>query len=214
MTDSNVLSLPATLYRRAGLRLLIAIVAVMALLTAMTVPSEARSRGRNIAIGVGVVGGLLILDKMSRAERRSYRSRGWSRRHASRGEEHYRRSKSKKRRSYDSDDEQASVSRRKEKPARKESDDDTVKETASIDAPEVKGAAVGQVISTPAEISAAQDHLRYLGYDVPHTTGIIDERTKAAALAFQTSIGATATGELTTEQLQALFVKVAGANAK
>jgi Putative peptidoglycan binding domain len=61
-------------------------------------------------------------------------------------------------------------------------------------------------ISTPAEITAAQEHLRYLGYDVATSSGQLDLQTKIAIMKFQDSVGAPATGELTVEQLQRLFV--------
>lgn len=65
------------------------------------------------------------------------------------------------------------------------------------------------LISTPAEITAAQEHLKYLGYDVQTTSGTLDLNTRIAAMKYQDSIGAPATGELTVEQLQLLFRKAA-----
>ena len=49
-----------------------------------------------------------------------------------------------------------------------------------------------------------------MGYDIPHESGAMDVKTKSAVMQFQDSIGAPVTGDLTTEQLQTLFVKVAG----
>lgn len=66
------------------------------------------------------------------------------------------------------------------------------------------------IISRPDEIRAAQQHLRFMGYDIPQESGAMDVKTKSAVMQFQDSIGAPVTGELTTEQLQTLFVKVAG----
>lgn len=66
------------------------------------------------------------------------------------------------------------------------------------------------IVSRPDEIKAAQQHLRFMGYDIPQETGAIDAKTKSAVMQFQDSIGAPVTGNLTTEQLQMLFVKVAG----
>jgi peptidoglycan hydrolase-like protein with peptidoglycan-binding domain len=71
-----------------------------------------------------------------------------------------------------------------------------------------------QIISTTEEIKAAQEHLKYMGYDVPAATGIIDTRTKVAIRQFQGSIGATQTGALTVEQLQLLFQKAAARDVK
>jgi hypothetical protein len=69
------------------------------------------------------------------------------------------------------------------------------------------------VISTPDEIKAAQQHLSYMGYDVT-ATGRLDARTRSAFSAFQRSINAEATGILTYDQLQALFQKAASLAAK
>src|SRR5262245_37015512 len=74
--------------------------------------------------------------------------------------------------------------------------------------------AVPNTISAPAEVTSAQEHLRYLGYDVPAATGAVDLKTKFAIMQFQESIGAPSTGALTVEQLQALFVKAAEREAK
>jgi len=60
-------------------------------------------------------------------------------------------------------------------------------------------------LSTPAEISLAQQHLRFIGYDIPETSGAWDVRTKVAVMRFQYSIGLPMTGVLTREQLQMLF---------
>lgn len=61
------------------------------------------------------------------------------------------------------------------------------------------------IISTPSEIVAAQEHLRYLGYDVSAISGVVDPATRSAVMKYQQSLGAPATGDLTVEQLQALF---------
>ena len=71
-----------------------------------------------------------------------------------------------------------------------------------------------EAISTPGEIKAAQEHLKYLGFDVPAVTGYADARTKIAVTEFQRSIGAPETGSLTVEQLQVLFNKAAAQTAK
>ena len=69
------------------------------------------------------------------------------------------------------------------------------------------------VISTPDEIKAAQQHLNYMGYDIS-ATGKLDARTRSAFTAFQRSIDAEPTGILTYDQLQALFGKAASLAAK
>ncbi|WP_171946440.1 peptidoglycan-binding domain-containing protein [Hyphomicrobium sp. CS1GBMeth3] len=73
-------------------------------------------------------------------------------------------------------------------------------------------AAVGgaSIISRPDEIKAAQQHLRFMGYDVPNESGTVDVKTKSAVMQFQDSIGVPVTGDLTSEQLRVLFMKVAG----
>lgn len=74
----------------------------------------------------------------------------------------------------------------------------------------IVGASGAGLISASDEIKAAQQHLRFMGYDIPQETGTMDAKTKSAVMQFQDSIGAPVTGDLTTDQLQMLFVKVAG----
>ena len=87
------------------------------------------------------------------------------------------------------------------------------------DLPQVANAAPAEalpqddVISTPDEIKAAQQHLNYMGYDIP-ATGKLDARTRSAFNVFQRSIDAEPTGILTHDQLQTLFVKAASLAAK
>ena len=64
-------------------------------------------------------------------------------------------------------------------------------------------------ISTPAEITSAQEHLKFLGYDVPEASGTMDLKTKIAIMQFQDAIGAPTTGLLSREQLQRLFQEAA-----
>lgn len=66
-----------------------------------------------------------------------------------------------------------------------------------------------KTISSPAEIASAQEHLKFLGYEIPQTGGEMDLKTKIAIMQFQDSLGATTTGDLTLEQLQTLFQKAA-----
>lgn len=75
--------------------------------------------------------------------------------------------------------------------------------------PLVSDASAADIITTPDEILAAQQHLQTLGYDVPEPDGLINVRTKSAVLLFQESIKAPITGDLTREQLLLLFQKVA-----
>jgi peptidoglycan hydrolase-like protein with peptidoglycan-binding domain len=70
-------------------------------------------------------------------------------------------------------------------------------------------APAGGIISTPDEIMSAQQHLKFMGYDVPQANGILDLKTKIAVMQFQESAGKPTTGQLTYEELQMLFQKVA-----
>ena len=74
--------------------------------------------------------------------------------------------------------------------------------------------AASAVISTPAEITSAQEHLRYLGYEPGSVSGTMDAGTLNAIKTFQGAIGAPQTGLLTVEQLQALFVRAAEKQGK
>jgi len=62
-------------------------------------------------------------------------------------------------------------------------------------------------ISTPAEITSAQEHLKFIGYDIPQASGSLDLKTTIAIIQFQDSICAPTTGLLTREQLGMLFQK-------
>lgn len=66
-------------------------------------------------------------------------------------------------------------------------------------------AAAPSVISTPQEISSTQEHLRYLGYNVPSPAGVLDVDTKIAIMKFQDSIKAEPTGVITAAQLRRLY---------
>jgi len=69
-------------------------------------------------------------------------------------------------------------------------------------------------ISSRTDIRAAQEHLKYMGYDVPELTGTLDLKTKIAIMQFQDSIGTDATGVLTGKELQLLSSKVSEMTAK
>src|SRR5262245_49797272 len=71
-----------------------------------------------------------------------------------------------------------------------------------------------ETISTREEIKSAQEHLRYLGYDIPDATGALDLKTKIAIMQFQESAGISTTGILTVEQLQLLFRTAAERQAR
>jgi peptidoglycan hydrolase-like protein with peptidoglycan-binding domain len=113
-----------------------------------------------------------------------------------------------KEKTYDADD---SVAASKKEPT----ESATVKEnistgsTSPSQAKAIVGSGGAAIISAPDEIKAAQQHLRFMGYDIPQETGAMDTKTKSAVMQFQDSIGAPVTGDLTTDQLQMLFMKVA-----
>jgi peptidoglycan hydrolase-like protein with peptidoglycan-binding domain len=44
--------------------------------------------------------------------------------------------------------------------------------------------------ATPDEIKAAQQHLKFMGYDIVQENGTVDPKTKSAVMQFQDSIGA------------------------
>lgn len=71
--------------------------------------------------------------------------------------------------------------------------------------PSATGAS-SNLISTPEEMASAQQHLRYLGYELSAEGGKLDLSTRIAIMKFQDSIGAQTTGSLTVEQLQRLYV--------
>ena len=85
--------------------------------------------------------------------------------------------------------------------------------TGSTTVPGKETGSTGQsgppLVSTPDEIKAAQQHLKFMGYDIVQENGTVDPKTKSAVMQFQDSIGAPVTGDLTVEQLQTLFKKVA-----
>ena len=82
---------------------------------------------------------------------------------------------------------------------------------ATVPAPQPvgPGETASAAISTSAEITLAQGHLQFMGYDVPQASGSVDLKTKIAIMQFQDSIGAPTTGLLTRGQLQMLFQKAA-----
>jgi hypothetical protein len=77
--------------------------------------------------------------------------------------------------------------------------------TAPAETPTDPARAASSSISTPAEITSAQEHLKFMGYDVPQASGTLDLKTTIAIIQFQDSIGAPTTGLLTREQLGMLF---------
>jgi hypothetical protein len=194
-------------------------------------PQESDARSRGVTIGIGVGTGLQILRGLEGKPQRyrSYRSHRSSGRKSSHKSRHVsRKSESKSRR--------ASSKRSRKTTTAKSVDpvedaDDSVPaadgsipaDNGSVPATPTETGSTGQgasppapaaamptgvvvKISTPAEITSAQEHLRYLGYDIPSTSGRVDLATRIAVMKFQDSLKVEPTGELTVDQLQQLYV--------
>jgi len=189
--------------------------------------AEAQTRG--IGIGLGVAGGLNLLNNLSKGGKAS----------TSRSSKSSREKKSKK--TYSAKKKGSGSSRGSDEadaPARGESEPkidnaaagkpDAVTAPPASSLPNVgtaaaaggtaaavatspaAGAVTGDVrtISSDSEIKAAQQHLQYMGYDVGDVSGKLDLKTKIATMQFQDSIGEPSTGVMTVKQLQTLFLKV------
>lgn len=198
--------------------------------------SEAQAQRRGVGIGLGVAGGLSVLNELSKV---GTTKKGKSSKSSASG-------KSSKKKTYGSkskgsgsstakkDDDDSGTTGKADESA-EESASTTA--TGSVDAARqptpaaVQSAPSGtaalaatgvaataasdaKTISSKSEIKSAQEHLKYMGYDVPELNGTLDLKTKIAVMQFQDSIGAESTGNLTVKQLQTLFVKVAEKTAK
>ncbi|MCC7254008.1 peptidoglycan-binding domain-containing protein [Hyphomicrobium sp.] len=156
------------------------------------------------AIGAGIAGAL-ILNELSKGsgKRKSATSRRSKRSVATRASKPSKPSKqqARKKKTYDSD-EGVVAAKSDTSESGMVNQNITTGSTASV-----QGASA--LISSPDEIKAAQQHLRFMGYDIAQETGTVDAKTKSAVMQFQDSIGAPVTGDLTIDQLQMLFVKVA-----
>jgi hypothetical protein len=190
----------------AGTRAVAAMVISVALVATPLQMSRAGS-SNGVKIGIGVVGGLLLLDELSKS------------------------SKTKSKRSTASGSKSQTTTRKavtateKTQPATPQpvikpgeavarqsgpAAAATLPVTASVPP---NANSLTAVISTPDEIRSAQQHLSYMGYNVPEANGVLDARTKGAVMLFQESIGAPVTGDLTQSQLLLLFGKVAQKDA-
>lgn len=171
----------------------------------------AQAGSRGIGVGIGVGTGLQILNELSKGTKANKSS---AKKRTATGSNKKTTKKAKQQR--DSGSEAKTTSKSKDT-----SEQPKVEETAeqpaaapvaaAIAAPTVTGAVPmvtgpeSNLISTKEEVTSAQEHLRYLGYDVPAMTGVLDINTKIAIMKFQDSIGAQATGGLTVDQLQRLY---------
>ena len=178
-----------------------------ALLSTTVNRARAGNDAQNLAIGIGIVGGLLLLNEAAKAEE--------AKKHSS------------KSRATAAPQDGASVIPKKFK--RKYAVTPRPATTAPVTAQPVPAAAPAlatvpqtptpaavktavATISTPEEIKFAQQHLKFLGYDLPEPNGILDAKTKGAIMLYQESIKAPTTGELTLDQLPMLAQKVASQN--
>lgn len=187
----------------------------MAFLAAACGAVEAGSR--NVGVGIGVGAGLLLLDQLSKSK--SGKKSSSKKR---RNDEAPRTSKAKKQPRDVEESQPETASKASDDKSSNGADTPAVGAQPAATAPPVTTTATtapaataalpaplavsSNVLSTPDEITSAQEHLRFLGYDVAATTGVLDLNTKIAIMKFQDAIGAPATGELTVQQLQRLYV--------
>lgn len=182
------------------------------------VAPAAEAGSRSIGVGIGVGTGLQILNQLSKGGSGSTRKRSYSKKT---GTGHSIKSTKKGKTQPRNDNDRAKTATSKaddggEAPSKSNGKEAGVAPnsqpgaSATIATVPATTAALpagaGNFISTREEITSAQEHLRYLGYEVPATSANLDLDTKIAVMKFQDSIGAEATGALTTEQLQRLYV--------
>jgi Putative peptidoglycan binding domain len=155
------------------------------------------------AVGAGIVGGIILNELATGSGKRKASSS--TKRTGTARQDKSTKSSSRKR----DDDDVVESKKGSVEPAAAKGDI----ATGSTNAPEKGTAATAQggssLVSTPDEIKAAQQHLKFMGYDIVQENGTVDPKTKSAVMQFQDSIGAPVTGDLTVEQLQTLFKKVA-----
>lgn len=170
--------------------------------------NHATAGKRGVSIGAGVAGAL-FLNQLAKGggKRKTAKTQRSKRAVATRP------SKSTKQRAREKTrDDDDSVAASKKEPAESTpvKENITTGSTSPGQDKTIVGASGAGIISASDEIKAAQQHLRFMGYDIPHETGTMDVKTKSAVMQFQDSIGEPVTGDLTTDQLQMLFMKVAG----
>jgi hypothetical protein len=194
--------------------------------------ASAQSSGIRIGIGGGVLGTILnsktLGGSTSKKKSASSRSSGKSSASAKKKKSSVAsksKSKSKRSRKNDDDEEQDTAARddkADDKSAETHADEPAEKTDAHaskdagtsppqatpVNAPAAQAVAppvTEPVITSASEIKAAQQHLKYMGYDVPSADGALDLKTKIAVMQFQHSLGAPTTGTLTVQQLRTLF---------
>ncbi len=182
--------------------------------------ATAHAGSRGVGVGIGVGAGLQILNQLSKG---ATASKGSAKKKTATGSSNKKTTR-KAKQQRDNSGEAKTTAKRDETPEPEQAKTEpqpslpaaaaaATVPAAAVAAPTVTGAVPtdsGQsasLISTREEVTSAQEHLRYLGYDVPAMTGVIDLNTKIAIMKFQDSIGAPPTGGLTVDQLQKLYAR-------
>jgi hypothetical protein len=192
--------------------------AILAVVFSAASFATAEAGSRNVGVGIGVGAGLQILNQLSKG---TSANKGSTKKRTATGSNKKSTKKGKQQR--DNDGEANSTAKASDEPDSKDTDAGADAQSATpssanlaapagaVAAPAVTGAIpavagpASNMISTTEEITSAQEHLRYLGYEVPAMTGVLDLNTKIAIMKFQDSIGAPSTGGLTVDQLQRLY---------
>lgn len=173
-----------------------ALLVLFLVLVVMNVPAAQARKGTRIGVGIGAgIIGAIILNELAREDEVTKSRASSGKNPASKGQQR-----------------QPAGTQKQAKRAATAAATKATETPAVVSNPRSQGA--DSPISTTAEITAAQQHLKYMDYDVPHATGDLDPKTKAAIATFQKTIGASPTGILTAKQLQALFVKAAERQAQ
>lgn len=195
---------------------------------ALALPAHnAEAGSRNIGIGAGIVGGAILLKELSKAgkttKKKSIASKKTTKKTATAkkksGNSTASKSDGKSRKSANTEEsaEPASTGETPRTATAAPAAPSQVVPAASgtaalaakgVTASAANGTPEAKAISSKSEIKAAQEHLKYMGYDVPEVDGTLGIKTKIAMMQFQDSIGEPSTGILTTKQLQTLFIKV------
>lgn len=202
----------------------VAIACMAALAWCLWLPTVAEAQGRSVAVGIGVLGGVQLLNKLSKSGMASKRRSGSKSSPSNKSKKTYAAKKkssgSSARAKNDDAPAEAASERKIENAAAEKSNAVSIPPGSPMQSPSAAAVTAGSAatgaaaageamaISSQSEIKAAQQHLQYMGYDVRDVSGKLDLKTKIAIMQFQDSIGEPSTGVLTTKQLQTLFVKV------
>lgn len=211
--------------RRFAITSLFALVLSVSVLAWPATRAAAQSNG--VGIGLGVSGGLKLLNELSKGTKtkkgksasKKTTKKTYGSKKKDNGSSTASKGKNKNKSDDESGDDTAAADDGKAKAGAK---DEATVPAAAATAPAASGTAAlaatgvaaaaasgeAKLISSKSEIKSAQDHLKFMGYDVPDANGTLDLKTKIAMMQFQDSIGEPSSGVLTVKQLQTLFVKV------